>query len=68
MRLGFEIFRRMEDGTLLWIAYAESLSEAEHKLSSLRRSAPARYFLRDAESGAVTDAELGEHGEPNVGR
>ena len=53
MKLGYDIFRQLEDGSPLWIAQVDSLDEAKNKLDSLIRSSPGQYFVRDAENGKV---------------
>jgi hypothetical protein len=53
MKFGFDIFRQLDDGSPLWIANAETREQAERQMASLHRVTPARYFIRDAETGAV---------------
>jgi hypothetical protein len=53
MKLGFDIFRQLDDGSPLWIANVETREQAEREMASLQRVTPARYFIRDAETGAV---------------
>ena len=47
------IFRQLDDGSLLWIASVETREQAEREMASPRRVTPARYFIRDAETGAM---------------
>jgi hypothetical protein len=65
MKLGFDIFKLLDDGSPLWIAQADSLDEATRKLEALRQSSPGHYFARDAETGqsitAEADANPGEN-------
>jgi hypothetical protein len=64
MKLGFDIFRQLDDGSPIWIANVPTRAQAERELASLQRSAPARYFVRDAETGAViSDSGLGTLGK-----
>jgi len=49
MKLGFDIFRRLDDGSPLWVAQANSIAEARTRLAALRQDCPGRYFVRDAE-------------------
>jgi hypothetical protein len=58
MRLGFDIFRRLDDGSPLWVAQVSSIAEAHARLEALLRYSPGRYFVRDAETGQciATDA------------
>lgn len=60
MRLGYDIFKQLDDGSPLWVAEVESFGAAQQKLESLQRAVPGRYFLRDAETGKVI-------GDPNSG-
>ncbi|HXN52265.1 MAG TPA: hypothetical protein VN943_10030 [Candidatus Acidoferrum sp.] len=53
MKLGYDIFRQLDDGSPIWIANVQTRAQAEQEVALLRRSTPARYFLRDAETGAV---------------
>jgi hypothetical protein len=53
MRLGYDIFWRLDDGSPVWIAQVESLVQAEKKLASLLSASPGNYFVRDAETGVV---------------
>jgi hypothetical protein len=51
MRLGFDIFRRLDDGSPLWVAHVRSIPEAQARLEALRQYSPGHYFVRDAETG-----------------
>jgi hypothetical protein len=53
MGLGYDIFKKLDDGSPIWVGQADSLSAAQQALESLRRASPGHYFLRDANSGAV---------------
>jgi hypothetical protein len=55
MKLGYDIFRQLEDGSPIWIAQVGSLGEAKKKLDLLSHSSPGQYFVRDAENGKVMD-------------
>jgi hypothetical protein len=65
MKLGFDIFRRLDDGSPLRVAQAAALAEAPRKLDSLREFSPGRYLLRDKETGqfVTTDTD----GNPGAG-
>jgi hypothetical protein len=54
MTLGYDIFRKLDDGSSLWIADVASLNEAKEKIELLlfSRSSSA-YFIRAASSGNV---------------
>lgn len=68
MKLGYDIFRQLHDGSPIWIANVQTRAQAEQRVSLLRLSQPARYFLRNAETGAVIiDFEPGVPGETNAG-
>ena len=67
MKLGYDIFRQLDDGSPIWIANVQTRTQAEQRLALLRRSAPARYFLRNAETGVViTDSEPGYPAETDA--
>jgi hypothetical protein len=51
--LGFDIFRKMEDGHPLWIAEVAVLKEAKAQLYALASKAPGEYFIRDASNGRI---------------
>jgi hypothetical protein len=53
MKLGYDIFRQLDDGSPLWVAQVDSIGEAKKKLMSLLASTPGQYFVRDAATGAV---------------
>ena len=53
MNIGFDIFRKLGDGSPLWVTHAPTLKEAKDKLDTLTRTLPAEYFIRDA-----TNAEI----------
>jgi hypothetical protein len=59
MGLGFDIFRRLDDGHPLWIAQADNLEDARRKLEAIRRINPGNYFVHDASTGrpVSTDAD-----------
>jgi hypothetical protein len=51
--LGFDIFRKMEDGHPLWIAEVAVLEQAKAQLQALASKAPGEYFIRDAFTGEI---------------
>jgi len=63
MKLGYDIFRQLDDGSPIWIANVQTRAQAEQRVLLLRRSVPAPYFLRNAETGAVIDSEPGAPGK-----
>ena len=64
MKLGYDIFRQLDDGSPIWIANVQTRPQAQQKVATLRSKIPARYLIRDTETGAViSDSELGAGGE-----
>jgi hypothetical protein len=59
MSFGFDIFRRLDDGSPLWVAQADSLDDARRQLDAIRKISPGKYFVRDAFTGQPvwSDAE-----------
>jgi hypothetical protein len=53
MGLGYDIFKKLGDGSPLWIVQVASLDDAKQKLEALVRALPAEYFIRDASTGQV---------------
>ena len=53
MTLGYDIFRKLDDGSPLWIADVASLNEAKEKIELLFSQSSAAYFIRDASTGNV---------------
>jgi hypothetical protein len=53
MSLGYDIFRKLDDGNPLWIAEAASLFEAKKQIELLLSQSSAAYFIRDASTGKV---------------
>lgn len=51
MGFGFDIFRRLDDGSPLWVAQADTLDDARSRLDAIRKLSPGRYFVRDASTG-----------------
>lgn len=60
MKLGYDIFRKLDDGSPLWVAHIASLEEAQKKLEALQKTSPGHYFVRDAESGVLLGDEAPE--------
>lgn len=58
MNIGYDIFRRLGDGSPLWVAKADSLGHARESVEVLARSAPGNYFIRDATTGLVVSDPL----------
>jgi hypothetical protein len=64
--VGFDIFRRVEDASPLWVAQVNSLGEVRARLAALRHRSPGQYFVRDAETGQFIAAEESENPQGNV--
>lgn len=57
--LGYDIFRKMEDGSAIWMGATATLEEAKRKLDVLRAAKPGAYFVRDAATGEIVSRQLG---------
>jgi hypothetical protein len=55
MGLGYDIFRKLRDGSPIWIMQAATLEDAKKGVQALLAAGPADYFIRDASSGEVLD-------------
>jgi hypothetical protein len=53
--LGYDIFKKMEDGSAMWMGDASTLDGARQKLRALLAARPGTYFLRDAATGKIVD-------------
>jgi hypothetical protein len=53
MSLGYDIFRKLPDGSPIWIMQAATLEEARENVRALLASSAADYFIRDAATGEV---------------
>ena len=53
MGLGYDIFRGLESGELIWVGCADSLDEAKSRIVALASAKPARYFIRSASTGEI---------------
>lgn len=51
MGFGFDIFRRLDDGSPLWVAQADTLDDARRQLEAICKTRPGEYFVRDASTG-----------------
>jgi hypothetical protein len=64
MKLGFEIFRHLDDGSPIWSPMCKPVPKQSEKWPRCCVPLRARYFVRDAETGEViTDTGLGTAGE-----
>jgi hypothetical protein len=53
MNLGYDIFKKLEDGSPMWVMQVATIEEARKNLASLLSKTPAEYFIRDASTGLV---------------
>ena len=51
MGFGFDIFRRLDDGSPLWVAQAHTVDDAHRQV--VRKMSPGEYFVRDAATGGT---------------
>jgi hypothetical protein len=51
--VGFDIFRKLRDGSPVWVTHAPTLREAQVKLDTLARTLPAEYFIRDSATAEI---------------
>jgi hypothetical protein len=57
--LGYDIFKKVEDGSAIWLGDAATLEEAKRKLDAFRAAKPGAYFVRDAATGEIVSRQLG---------
>jgi hypothetical protein len=60
MNLGFDIFKKQQDGNPVWVTQVSTLREAREKLAALVNDSPGEFFARDAVTGEVAVS----HGNP----
>lgn len=53
MGLGYDVFRKLEDGSAIWVGATATLDQAKKLLAELGSSAAAHYFVRDATTGRI---------------
>lgn len=56
MRPKFDIFKRLRDGTSLWIAAVEGLEEARNPINRLAIVVPGNYLTYSEEKGRVIES------------
>ncbi len=56
MRPKFDIFKRLRDGTSLWIAAVEGLEEARNRMNRLAVVVPGDYLIYSEERGLVIES------------
>jgi hypothetical protein len=67
IKLGNDIFQKFDDGYPLWRPVYKRERKHYKNVTSLRRSAAARCFVRDAETGVAINDEPGTIGSPDKG-
>ena len=55
MRFKFDIFKRLRDGTSLWIAAVEGLEEARNQIKRLAVVGPGDYMIYSEEKCLVVE-------------
>jgi hypothetical protein len=53
MNLGYDIFKKLDDGSPLWIMQVATIDDAKKDIEDLIYTMPAEYFIRDASTGEV---------------
>jgi hypothetical protein len=56
MRPKFDIFKRLRDGTSLWIVAVEGLEEARNRMNRLAVVVPGDYLIYSEERGLVIES------------
>jgi hypothetical protein len=53
MVFGYDIFRRLHDGSAMWVATVPNLDEAEKEIQKLARESRDGCFTRNAANGQI---------------
>ena len=61
MPLGFDIFRRLDDDSPLWVAQADTFDDAMRRLHAIRSISPGKYFVRDASTGKPVGPDVDDY-------
>jgi hypothetical protein len=56
MRPKFDIFKRLRDGTSIWILAVEGLEEARNRMNRLAVVVPGDYLIYSEEKGLVIES------------
>ena len=56
MRSKFDIFKRLRDGSSLWITAVEGLEEARNRINRLAIVVPGNYLIYSEEKGRVIES------------
>jgi hypothetical protein len=51
--LGFDLFKRLPDGSPLWVGQAGTLDQAKKELDAINPSGSDQYFIREAATGQI---------------
>ena len=55
MHSKFDIFKRLRDGTSIWIVAVEGLEEARNRINRLALVGPGDYLIYSGEKGLVVE-------------
>ena len=55
MRSKFDIFKRIRDGTSIWIVAVEGLEEARNRINHLAVVGPGDYLIYSEEKGLIVE-------------
>jgi hypothetical protein len=53
MGLGYDIFKKLQDGSPIWIMQAATLEDARNQVKALLSAESGEYFIRNASTGEV---------------
>ncbi len=53
MGLGYDIFRELGNGEVLWVGCVAELDQVRSRLALLGTEKPSRYFVRSAMTGEI---------------
>ena len=53
MGFGYDIFKKLHDGSPIWVMQASTVEDARNHLEALISVEHAEYFIRNAATGAV---------------
>jgi|HubBroStandDraft_6_1064221.scaffolds.fasta_scaffold786248_2 hypothetical protein len=53
MGFGYDIFKKLQDGSPIWITPVTTLEEARNRVNALLSAERAQYFIHNASTGEV---------------
>ncbi len=53
MGLGYDIFKRLNDGEAIWVGCADTVEGAKGRITALAPEKPGYYFVRCATTGNI---------------